>query len=60
MLIRKVKPNHFDVFLGNGWNFWGRFFVKHTQFNKRLVQTMGNHFNKEEFEEVQGKLCKSH
>lgn len=59
MFIRKVKPNNFDVFLGKGWNFHGRFFVKHTQFGNKLIQVSGNRFTREEFEEVESKLCQT-
>lgn len=55
MLIKKVKPHVFDIFLGKRWSFWGRFLVKR---DNRLIQINGNKFTKEEFEEVEIRLCK--
>jgi len=55
MLIKKVKPHVFDIFLGKRWSFWGRFLVKR---DNRLIQINGNKFTKEEFEEVEMRLCK--
>jgi len=44
MLVKKTgKPHIFDVFLGKQWNF---------------IQIKGNRFTKEEFEEVEMRLCK--
>lgn len=57
MLVKKCKPHMFDIFLGKGWNFWGRFLVKR---EGHLIQLKGNKFTKEEFEEVEMRLCKSH
>lgn len=56
MLIKKVKSHQFDIFLGKGWKFWGRFLVKQNQFGKRLIQLAGNRFTREEIEEVELRL----
>jgi hypothetical protein len=56
MLIKKAKPHMFDIFIGKGWKFWGRFLVKKTQFGRKIIQLKGNQFTKEEFEEVEMKL----
>lgn len=56
MLIKKAgKPYIFDVFLGKRWSFWGRFLLKK---EGKLIQINGNKFTKEEFEEVEMRLCK--
>lgn len=57
MLIKKCKPRVFDVFLGKGWKFWGRFLVKQNELGKKLIQLNGSKFTREEFEEVELKLC---
>jgi hypothetical protein len=59
MLIRKAKYNQFDVFLGKGWKFWGRFLVKKSQAGQRdsLIKLKGSPFTREEIEEVEMKLC---
>ena len=54
MLVRKAKPHVFDIFFGKGWSFWGRFLVKKSG---QLIQIAGNRFTKEEFEEVEIRLC---
>ena len=58
MLIKKAKPRVFDVFVGKGWGFWGRFLIKHNQFGQKLIQINGNKFTREEFEEVEMRLCR--
>jgi|688.fasta_scaffold502775_3 hypothetical protein len=56
MLIKKAKPHMFDIFIGKGWKFWGRFLVNK---DKKLIQIKGNHFNRIEFEEVEMRLCQT-
>lgn len=58
LIMHTDKPNIFDVFLGKGWGFWGRFVYKHNTLNsKPLIQIKGSKFTREELEEVEIKLC---
>lgn len=60
MVVRKVKPGMFDVFMGKGWDNWGRFITRHTQFGTQVKQIAGHPFTHIDKEEVEGRFNQKH
>jgi hypothetical protein len=55
MFIKKLKPNVYDVFLGNGWNKWAR--VARTQ--GEVQQVAGNYtLDQRTISHVKGRIIK--
>lgn len=55
MKILKVNNNTIDVFLGEGWENWGRFKVKFGKQVTQLFQIKGTRFHKKDLTELEGK-----
>jgi hypothetical protein len=53
MLIKPLNKNIVDVFLGKGWNNWGRFLLRFTPQGKQIKQIKGIPFTKAELEEIE-------
>lgn len=53
MLIKQINKNLYDVFLGKGWNNWGRFLIKYTPTGKQIKQIRGIPFSKIDTEETE-------
>jgi hypothetical protein len=47
MEIKQLNHNTIDVFIGKGWEQWGRFKIAHKQDGVKLFQIGGNRFPKE-------------
>lgn len=56
MTIIPVNKTTIDVFLGNGWETWGRFKLSHKEKTIRCYQVAGNRFNKEEVSTIENKV----
>lgn len=50
MLIKQLDHNTIDVFIGTGWDFWGRFKIAHKKNGIQLFQIKGTRFPKKEEE----------
>ena len=48
MLIKELNHNTIDVFVGQGWDNWGRFKIANKPDGKQLFQIKGNRFSKED------------
>jgi hypothetical protein len=53
LVIKHVRPNVFDVFVGNGWN-WSRI----TRRNGDLQIIGGNQLNNDILNKVKARICK--
>lgn len=51
-MIKQVNFNTIDVFLGKGWDFWGRFKIAHKQDKTHLYQIAGTRFPNQEVEKL--------
>lgn len=60
MIIKKVNHNTVDVFLGKGWDFWGRFKIKFGKEHTQVFQINGTKFPKQDHEEVEMRFNKVH
>lgn len=55
MFIKRLKPNIYDVFVGNGWNQWARFQRR----SGGLHQVGGNHqLDRPAFNHLKARLLK--
>ena len=57
MYIKQVNHNTVDVFIGKGWDFWGRFKLKFGE-NPQAFQIAGTKFPKREHEKLEMELFK--
>ena len=57
MEIKQVNHNTIDVFLGKGWDFWGRFKIKFGE-HPAIFQIAGTKFPKKEHEKLEERLLK--
>ena len=55
MIVKKVNNNTIDVFLGEGWENWGRFKIKYGKEHNQVFQIKGIRFSKHDFAEVERK-----
>jgi len=55
MEIHKVNHNTVDVFIGTGYDFWGRFKLKFGD-NPQAFQIGGNRFPKDKHEKLEKEL----
>lgn len=55
MFIKRLKPNVYDVFDGNGWNNWTR--VQRTKDGNVIVLT-GRELHRTTFNKVKARLTK--
>jgi len=53
MEIKNVNHNTIDVFIGKGWEFWGRFKLAHKKEGTKLYQINGNNFPEKVKEELE-------
>lgn len=53
MEIKTVNHNTIDVFIGKGWDFWGRFKIAYKKEGTKLYQINGNNFPEKVKEELE-------
>lgn len=48
MEIKYINHNTIDVFIGKGWDSWGRFKIAHRKDGSKVFQIAGNNFPEKE------------
>ena len=56
MKIIHCNKNTVDVFLGSGWDSWGRFKISHKDRIAKCYQVAGNKFNNKEVSQLESKV----
>ena len=54
MFVKRLDKNHYDVFIGNGWNNWTR--VRRNHWGVSVVA--GNRLSRETIHELNNRLIK--